>query len=126
MPLPVMLAAAVALFLLAVIAVRVWAHRSRAQPETVTEAAGAGPRVTADKERPVGQSAASAPPTGRRRHVTTVSVRPMSRNSRGLSSTAADIRSLGMPSGRAAATSPQAYIDAGSSVMRLTARIAAA
>jgi hypothetical protein len=39
MPLPVMLAAAVALFLLAVMAVRVWAHRSRAQPETVTEAA---------------------------------------------------------------------------------------
>ena len=35
---PVMLAAAVALFLLAVIAVRVWAHHSRAQPETVTEA----------------------------------------------------------------------------------------
>lgn len=39
MPLPVMLAAAVALLLLAVMAVRVWAHRSRAQPETVTEAA---------------------------------------------------------------------------------------
>ena len=39
MPLPVMLAAAVVLFLLAVMAVRVWAHGSRAQPETVTEAA---------------------------------------------------------------------------------------
>ena len=42
--------------------------------------AGAGPRVTADKERPVGQFAASAPPTRRRRHVTTVSVRPMAGN----------------------------------------------
>ncbi len=39
MPLPVLLAAVVALFLLAVMAVRVWAHRSRAQPEAVTEAA---------------------------------------------------------------------------------------
>ena len=39
MPPPVMLAAAVALLLLAVMAIRVWAHRSRAQPETVTEAA---------------------------------------------------------------------------------------
>jgi hypothetical protein len=38
MPSPVILAAAVVLFLLAVIAFRVWAHRSRAQPETVTEA----------------------------------------------------------------------------------------
>ena len=35
---PVILAAAVAVFLLAVIAVRVWAHRSHGQPETVTEA----------------------------------------------------------------------------------------
>lgn len=35
---------------------------------------GAGPRVTADKKRPVGQSAASAARTGRRRHVTTVSM----------------------------------------------------
>ena len=42
--------------------------------------AGAGPRVTADKERPVGQSAASGPRTGRRRDVTTVSVRRMSRS----------------------------------------------
>jgi hypothetical protein len=42
--------------------------------------AGAGPRVTADKERLVGQFAASAPPTRRRRHLTTVSVRPMSSN----------------------------------------------
>ena len=39
MSLPLMLAVAVALLLLAVMAVRVWAHRSRAQPETVTEAA---------------------------------------------------------------------------------------
>ena len=38
MALPVMLVAAVALLLLAVMAVRVWAHRSRAQSETVTEA----------------------------------------------------------------------------------------
>ena len=39
MPLPEMLSAAVALVALAVIAVRVWAHRSRTRPETVTEAA---------------------------------------------------------------------------------------
>jgi len=38
MPLPAMLAFAVVLFLLAVMAVRVWAHHSRAEPEAVTEA----------------------------------------------------------------------------------------
>jgi hypothetical protein len=39
MSLPVMLAAAAGVFVLAVIAVRVWAHRSRARPERpVTEA----------------------------------------------------------------------------------------
>ena len=80
MPLPVMLAAAVVLFLLAVMAVRVWAHRSRAQPTDRHRGGGARPCVTPDKERPVGQSAASAPRTGRRRHVTTVSVRRMSRS----------------------------------------------
>jgi hypothetical protein len=42
--------------------------------------AGAGPRVTADEERPVGQFAASAPPTRRRRHLTTISVRSMAGN----------------------------------------------
>jgi hypothetical protein len=39
MSLPVMLAVATAAFVLAVVAVRVWAHRSRARPERpVTEA----------------------------------------------------------------------------------------
>lgn len=64
---PVMLAVAVAVFLLAVAAIRVWAHRSRAQPESpVNRGGGAGPRVAIDEERPVGPAAASPQRTERR------------------------------------------------------------
>ena len=59
MSLLVIIAVAVAIFVLAVVAVRVWVHRSRARPERpVSEAEGAGSRVAADTERPVGQPAA--------------------------------------------------------------------
>ena len=73
MPLPVLLAAVVALFLLAVMAVGVGSPLPRPTGGG-HRGGGAGPRVTADKKRPVGQSAASAARTGRRRHVTTVSM----------------------------------------------------
>jgi hypothetical protein len=65
MSLLVIIAVAVAIFVLAVVAVRVWVHRSRARPERpVSEAEGAGSRVAADTERPVGHSAAPARRTG--------------------------------------------------------------
>ena len=54
MSVPVMLAVVVGIFVLAVLAVRVWALRSRATGATGDRGGGAGPRLAADAERPVG------------------------------------------------------------------------
>ena len=55
MSVPVMLAVVVGIFVLAVMAVRVWASPvARATGATGDRGGGAGPRVAADAERPVG------------------------------------------------------------------------
>jgi len=70
MSLPVILAVAVAAFLLAVMATRVWAHRSRATGGTGHRGRGPRPRVATQSERAVGHPPATARQIRPSRYVT--------------------------------------------------------